>query len=265
MTSSPTPTRMPALFLGHGNPMNALDDNDWTRAWSGLGASMPRPTAVLAVSAHWYVRGSRVTGGTTPPTVHDFGGFPDELFRMQYPAPGSPDLAARVVDLLAPTEVRVDDSWGIDHGTWSLLVHVFPEADVPVVQLSIDTTLTPAAFASLTTALRPLRDEGVLVLGSGNVVHNLRRYDWSGTAHGAAHEWAARFDAQVRELALGGDLDALAAYPALGNDAMASVPTPEHYLPLLAVLALRDADEAVTFPVSGFDGGAISMLGVQVG
>ena len=260
-----TSTRMPAVFLGHGNPLNALDDNAWTRAWAAVAAAAPRPRAVLAVSAHWYVPGTRVTAQPRPRTIHDFGGFPDELFAVQYPAPGDPELAAEVAGLLPSVPVVQDTSWGLDHGTWSLLVHLYPEADVPVVQLSLDTALSPAGLTSLAAGLRPLRDEGVLVLGSGNVVHNLRAYDWSGTAQGRAHDWAERFDAQVRERALAGDLSGLVDYPAMGRDAMLSVPTPEHYLPLLAVLAVRHEDEPVSLPVTGFDGGAISMLGIQVG
>ena len=256
---------MPAVFLGHGNPLNALDDNTWTRAWAAVAAATPRPRAVLAVSAHWYVPGTRVTAAARPRTIHDFGGFPDELFAVQYPAPGDPELAARVAGLLAPATVAQDTSWGLDHGTWSLLVHLYPEADIPVVQLSIDTALSPAGFTALAAGLQPLRDEGVLVLGSGNVVHNLRAYDWSGTAQGRAHDWTERFDTEVRERALRGDLPGLVDYPAMGRDALLSVPTPEHYLPLLAVLALRHEDEPVSFPVAGFDGGSISMLGVQVG
>jgi 4,5-DOPA dioxygenase extradiol len=259
-----TSSRLPAVFLGHGNPMNALDDNPWTQAWRALAAGIPRPRAVVAVSAHWYVPGTRVTANERPETIHDFGGFPPELFAMQYPAPGDPALAAEVAGLLGPT-ARTDTTWGLDHGAWSLLVHLYPDADVPVVQVSLDVALPAVKHLELARALSPLRDEGVLVLGSGNIVHNLRAYDWSGTSHGKAHDWAARFDAQVRGLAAAGDLPALADYTSLGRDALLSVPTPEHYLPLLWILAMQRQDEAVGFPVAGFDGGSIGMTGVQVG
>ncbi len=265
MTSSSSSSRLPALFLGHGNPMNALDQNPWTQAWRALAADLRRPRAVLVVSAHWYVAGTRVTADERPETIHDFGGFPAELFAVQYPAPGSPALAAKVAEALSPATVLQDTSWGLDHGAWSLLVHMYPDASVPVVQVSLDVALPASAHVELARRLRPLRDDGVLVLGSGNVVHNLRTYDWSGTSPGVSFEWAARFDAQVRELATAGDLAALADYPSLGRDALLSVPTPEHYLPLLWVLAMRHDDEAVTFPVEGFDGGSIAMTGVQVG
>jgi 4,5-DOPA dioxygenase extradiol len=255
---------MPALFIGHGNPMNALQKNAWTTAWGALGDSLPRPRSILAISAHWYVRGTRVTAEEWPKTIHDFGGFPPELYRVDYPAPGSPALAGRLQELLAPTEVVAATDWGLDHGTWSVLVHLFPRGDVPVVQLSIDRTQPPAFHQALGARLRTLRDEGVLVLGSGNLVHNLEAYAWG--AHSAApYDWAVRFEQQVRELVVKRQHDRLLEYAKLGPDALLSVPTPEHYLPLLYVLGSQREGEPVSFPVSGVDGGSISMLAIAIG
>lgn len=256
--------RMPAIFFGHGNPMNALSDNAYTRAWASIGNSMPRPEAVLAVSAHWYLPATMVTASRAPRTIHDFGGFPRELYQVEYPAPGSPELAERVQDLLAPVSVRLDESWGLDHGTWSVLKHVFPYADVPVVQLSIDETEPPQVHYEIGKRLAPLRDEGVLIIGSGNIVHNLHTYAWG--RHGVEpFDWAVRFEQQAREFLLKGDDAPLIDYERLGRDAMLSIPTPEHYLPLLYVIAVRGEGEQVSFPVEGVDGGSVSMLAAQIG
>jgi 4,5-DOPA dioxygenase extradiol len=255
---------MPALFLGHGNPMNAIETNAYTEAWRALGRSLPRPRAVLAVSAHWYVPGARVTAVGAPRTIHDFGGFPRELYEVRYPAPGDRALAARVVELLAPTPVQRDEEWGLDHGTWSVLRHVYPEADVPVVQLAIDDTQTAAYHHEVGRRLQPLRDEGVLVVGSGNVVHNLHAYGW-GRPSMEPFDWALRFETQARDLLARGEHAPLVAYEGLGRDAHLSAPTPDHFLPLLYVMGLRRPDDAVSFPVTGWDGGSISMLSVQLG
>jgi 4,5-DOPA dioxygenase extradiol len=256
--------RLPAVFVGHGSPMNALHENEWTRAWAALGERLPRPRAVLAVSAHWYVPGTAVTATATPRTIHDFGGFPRELYAARYPAAGDPALAVRVQRLLEPLTVRSDRSWGLDHGTWSVLRHVYPDAGVPVVQLSIDETREAAFHYQLGERLRPLRDEGVLLLGSGDVVHNLHTYAWGGHPTGA-YDWAARFETRVRELLLARADAQLVDYPSLGPDALLSVPTPEHYLPLLYVLGASEPHEPVAFPVEGIDGGSVSMLAVQCG
>ena len=255
---------MPAVFLGHGNPMNALARNEYTRGWTALGIDVPRPRAVLCVSAHWYLPGTAVTAMEAPRTIHDFGGFPRELFEFKYPAPGSPELAARVRELLAPLPVQADQRWGLDHGAWSVLCHVFPDASVPVVQLSIDET-QPAEFHYETgRRLAPLRDEGVLILGSGNVVHNLHAYAWGRHAV-EPYDWAVRFEGRARELLLAGDHAPLVNYETLGRDALLSAPTPDHYLPLLYVVGAQRGGDAVTFPVEGFDGGSISMLSVRIG
>jgi 4,5-DOPA dioxygenase extradiol len=258
-------TVMPAIFFGHGNPMNALLHNAYTEGWASIGKSIPRPKAVLCVSAHWYFPATAVTAMTAPRTIHDFGGFPRELYQVQYPAPGSPALAQRVRELLAPLPVGLDDeNWGLDHGTWSVLRHVFPEADVPVVQLSIDETRAPEFHYELAKRLAPLRDEGVLVAGSGNIVHNLHTYAW-GRHEVEPFDWAVRFERLARELLMSGNDGPLVDYESLGRDALLSAPTPDHYLPLLYVIGLRRADDQVSFPVEGFDGGSISMLTAQMG
>jgi len=263
-TTGAAKERMPALFIGHGNPMNALERNEYTDAWRRIGADLPRPRAILSVSAHWYAPGARVTAGEQPRTIHDFGGFPRQLYEVQYPAPGSPELVRRVSDLLAPTPVALDDRWGLDHGTWSVLVHMYPRADVPVVQLGIDETLTPEQHWDLAVRLRPLREEGVLIFGSGDVVHNLHTYAW-GRHPVEPYEWALRFEQVIRTAIEEDDLETVVGYEELGPDAALAVPTPDHFLPLVYVLAQGRREEPVTYPVEGFDGGSVSMLGVRIG
>ncbi len=256
--------RIPAVFLGHGNPMQALASNDYTRAWRRLGEKMPRPRAILAISAHWYGSKTAVTAVATPRTLHDFGGFPQELYQVQYPAPGDPVLAHEIQRLLAPLAVSLDESWGLDHGTWSVLRHVYPDADVPVVQLSIDATKAADYHFGIGRALAPLRDEGVLILGSGNLIHNLRMYAWNKPSQ-EPYDWAARFDNKVQELMRAGDNAPLIQYETLGPDAALAIPTPDHYLPLLYVLGTRQPGDLVRFPVSGIEGGSLSMLAVELG
>ena len=255
---------MPVIFFGHGNPINALSKNAYTDGWVSIGKSIPRPKAVLAISAHWYIPACAVTVTSTPQTIHDFGGFPQELYRVEYPAPGSPELARRVKDLLAPViAVELDESWGLDHGTWSVLRHVFPSADIPIVQLSIDARQPPQFHYEIGKGLALLREEGILVIGSGNIVHNLNTYAW-GTQGVHPFDWAVRFEKHARELMLKDDDTKLIAYERLGRDATLSVPTPDHYLPLLYVIALRREGEKISFPVEGVDGGSVSMLAVQI-
>jgi len=255
---------MPAIFFGHGNPLNAIQENQYTAGWARIGKTIPRPKAVLCVSAHWYLPGTAVTATGAPRTIHDFGGFPRELYEVQYAAPGSTELAARVQELLAPVNVELDHRWGLDHGAWSVLRHVFPDAGVPVVQLSIDETREPQFHYELGKALSPLRDEGVLVCGSGNLVHNLHTYAW-GKHEVEPFDWAVRFETLARELLLKNNDQPLVNYEALGRDALLSAPTPDHYLPLVYVLGLRRPGDTASFPVEGFDGGSISMLTVQFG
>ena len=256
--------RMPAIFFGHGNPMNALAHNAWTEGWAAIGKDIPRPQAVLVVSAHWYLPATLVTAMPTPRTIHDFGGFPRKLFEVSYPAPGNPALADRVQALLAPLSVNLDKRWGLDHGTWSVLVHVFPEADVPVIQLSIDETQPAEFHYELAKGLTGLRDERVLIVGSGNLVHNLHAYSW-GRRQIKPFDWAVRFETRARELLLAAYHEPLIAYDTLGRDAALSIPTPDHYLPLLYVLAQQRDGDKVSFPVEGFDGGSVSMLSVKIG
>ncbi|PYX24778.1 MAG: 4,5-DOPA dioxygenase extradiol [Acidobacteria bacterium] len=255
---------MPALFFGHGNPMNALLRNGYTERWTAIGTNLPRPKAILCVSAHWYVPGAAVTVNTAPRTIHDFGGFPRELYEVQYPAPGDPDLARRVQKLLAPLAVELDERWGLDHGTWSVLCHVYPKADIPIVQLSIDETKPASFHYEIGQRLAPLREEGILIVGSGNLVHNLHTYAWGRHAVDP-FEWAVRFEQEARGLLLSGDHKPLIHYDRLGRDATLSVPTPDHYLPLLYVIGSGASKEPLTFPVEGVDGGSISMLTVQLG
>ncbi|MBS1246580.1 MAG: Extradiol ring-cleavage dioxygenase class protein subunit [Proteobacteria bacterium] len=278
MTST---VRIPAVFFGHGSPMNALEQNRYTEAWRRIGATIPTPKAILCVSAHWMTRGAAVTAMDKPRTIHDFGGFPQELFEVQYPAPGSPALAARVQELLAPVEVQQDQSWGLDHGTWSVLTHVYPDANVPIVQLSLDASQPPRYHYDLGARLAPLRDEGVLIVGSGNVVHNLGRMQWTEDAR--PYDWATRFNETVRAHLAAREHPPLTDYASLGetanatslsrgprldpigDDARLSVPTPEHYLPLLYILAQQGQDEALSLPVDGIEYGSIGMLTVAVG
>jgi 4,5-DOPA dioxygenase extradiol len=254
----------PAIFFGHGNPMNAVLQNGYTEAWAAMGREMPRPKAILCISAHWFVPETGVTVATAPRTIHDFGGFPRELYQVNYPAPGDPDLARQVQELLFPLPVTLDENWGLDHGTWSVLCHVYPQAGIPVVQLSIDETQPPGYHYEIGQRLAPLREEGVLIVGSGNLVHNLHAYAW-GRHILEPFDWAVKFEQQAREMILAGEHTPLINYERLGREARLSIPTPDHYLPLLYVIASRQAGEAVSFPVEGVDGGSISMLTVKIG
>lgn len=251
---------MPAIFIGHGNPMNALDNTDYSRAWAALGRSLPRPRAILSISAHHYVPFTLVTPHQKPPTLHDFQGFPGELYDIRYPAPGSPELARQIRKLLAPLSVGDDADWGLDHGTWSVLVHLFPDADIPVVQLSINESEPHRFHYELGKRLAPLRNEDVLIMGSGNVVHNLALWHPGDTT---PFDWAVRFENRVRTRLEAGDHDSLIDYG--GQAAGLAVPRPDHYLPLLYILGLRRQTDALSYPVTGMDGGSVSMLAVRLG
>jgi len=261
---SSNPALMPAVFFGHGNPLNAIQKTIYSEAWANLGRAIPTPKAILCVSAHWYLAGTRITAMPQPRTIHDFGGFPAELYEVNYPAPGDPVLAAFVAELLQPTKVQLDTEWGLDHGTWSVLCHAFPEANIPVVQLSIDETKPAEFHYNLAQRLMPLREQGVLIVGSGNIVHNLHSYAW-GRHAAQAFDWATSFETKVKDHLGTRAHEPLVKYETLGREALLAVPTPEHYLPLLYIIALRQADDELTFPVEGMDGGSISMLSVKVG
>ena len=255
---------MPAIFFGHGNPMNAITKNAYSDAFASVGRSIPRPRAVLSISAHWYIPACAVTADPAPRTIHDFGGFPEALYQVEYRAPGSLELVRRATELLSPVHIEPDKNWGLDHGTWSVLIHVFPNADIPVVQLSIHSRQPPDFHYETGKRLAPLREEGILIIGSGNIVHNLSAYAWENPEI-QPFDWAMRFEKKIRDLLLEGDDSRIIAYDGLGPEARLSAPTPEHFLPLLYVLGMQKKNDPITFPVQGVDGGAISMLAVQIG
>lgn len=256
--------RLPAVFFGHGSPTNALEDNDCTRAWFAIAGRIGKPKAILSISAHWYVRDTRVTAMTQPATIHDFGrSLPAPLFDLQYPAPGSPELANRVRELVTDTEIALDNDWGLDHGTWSVLLKAYPAADVPVVQLSIDANRPGAWHYALGKALRPLRDEGVLIMGSGNVVHNLGVMQWSDTAE--PYDWATRFNDYVIGAIENDEPEKLFEPGSLGRDANLSVPSMDHYLPLLYVLGARHPDDKLHVEPSHIVFKSLSMLSFTLG
>lgn len=265
MTPANTNERMPVLFIGHGSPMNAIEDNAWSRGFDTLGKDLPTPAAILAVSAHWYGTGTMLTSNEHPETIHDFGGFPRALFEVQYPARGSSDLAGRVVDLLASRKARLSDEWGLDHGTWSVLKHMRPDADVPVVQLSIDRRISPADHLAVGRALAPLRDQGVLIMASGNVTHNLGHAMRSmQTGDTSRPLWAARFDREIETALEQHDFDQLTRSISTDNGRL-SHPSPDHYLPLLYAAGAANDNDVVSFPVNGWDLGSLSMRSVQFG
>jgi len=252
---------MPVIFFGHGNPMNAIEQNAYTEAWSKIGKTIPKPKAIVCISAHWYLPGTLVTAMERPRTIHDFGGFPRPLYEVQYRAPGDPSLARRLQTMVG---ADLDEAWGFDHGTWSVLCHVCPDADVPIVQLSIDETQPSDYHFELGRRLAPLRDDGILVCGSGNLVHNLHAYAW-GRHPVEPFDWALRFEAKARALITAGDFAPLVDYESLGRDATLSAPTPDNYLPLLYVLGAARPTDPVSFPIEGIDGGSVSMLSIYLG
>ncbi|MDX9894222.1 4,5-DOPA dioxygenase extradiol [Desulfofustis limnaeus] len=257
-----TATRMPALFLGHGNPMNAIDPNRFHRGWQELGQRLPKPRALVCISAHWQTRGTAVTAAFHPETIHDFYGFPDELYRVRYPAPGDPQLAGEIARLLAAqATVRLDPTRGFDHGAWSVLSVMYPTPDIPLLQISLDTELSPAAHYRLGAALAPLRDRGILLVGSGNMVHHLGLFNFNNpTPYG----WAQAFDQKLQRLIRERDHQSLIDYRGLGDDAHLAIPTDEHYLPLLYTLAVQGQDEPAHF-INAEVVSSVAMTSVLIG
>ncbi|MDD4921639.1 MAG: 4,5-DOPA dioxygenase extradiol [Bacteroidales bacterium] len=255
--------QMPLLFLGHGSPMNAIEENDFVTGFRNMGKSIPKPKAILCVSAHWETRGTAVTAMEKPLTIHDFGGFPKALFDVQYPAPGSPELAAEVKSLVSKTEIDLDRQWGLDHGAWSVIRHLYPNADIPVIQMSLDHDKTPEYHYELAKELSSLRNKGVLIIGSGNMVHNLRLVDWKNPDNG--YDWAETASDLLKKLITGGDHQALIHYHLLGKEIQWSVPTPEHYLPMLYILGLKQEEEPMTFFNDKVVLGSMSMTSFKVG
>ncbi len=253
--------RMPVLFVGHGSPMNAIEDNEFSRAWSAAGKALPSPKAILCISAHWESEGTQVTAMEKPKTIYDFYGFPPELYAARYPAAGSPELAMRIRDLVQPAVIGLDQAWGLDHGAWSVLTRLFPKADVPVVQLSLDVNKSPQQHYDLGQNLEPLRDEGVLILGSGNIVHNLRMLSWNDVTF----DWAADFDATVRQWILAHDHESIIQYHKQGQNAALAINSAEHYKPLFYALGAGGPEEPIRFFAEKITLGSISMRSFQIG
>jgi 4,5-DOPA dioxygenase extradiol len=262
-TSLESSVKMPVLFLGHGSPMNAIQETEFSRGWRDIGKSLPRPTAILCVSAHWETKGTWVTAMDKPKTIHDFGGFPQELFDVQYPAPGSPAIAMQTKATITTTEVGLDQQWGLDHGCWSVVKHLYPNADVPVLQLSLDYTKGPQYHYELAKELNLLRHKGILIIGSGNMVHNLGMVDWQHQDTG--YDWAIEANEGFKTMINKGDVKSLINYSGQGKAFQLSIPTPEHYLPLLYTLGLKDEEDRLSFFNDRTIMGSISMTSVRIG
>lgn len=253
---------MPLLFVGHGNPMNAIEENEFSRGWQMIGKALPQPQAILCVSAHWETPGTFVTAMEKPQTIHDFYGFPQKLYAVQYPAPGNPALAQQTKEIVKKAAVELDKNWGLDHGCWSVVKRLYPHADVPVLQLSLDHFKTPQWHYELAKDLAVLRKKGVLIIGSGNMVHNLRMVNWQ--SPDSQYDWAEESNAKFKEFILNGNHQELINYPALGRAARLSIPTPEHYLPMLYVLGLKEDNEEVKFFNDKTVMGSISMTSFKI-
>lgn len=257
---------MPVLFIGHGSPMNGIEDNEFSLRWKSMGEEIPQPKAVLVVSAHWLTKGTHITAMPNPKTIHDFGGFPQALFDVQYPAPGSPELAKETKQLIQSTPVGLDHDWGLDHGTWTVVRHMYPKANIPVLQLSIDYHKPPHYHYDLARELSVLRNKGVLIIGSGNMVHNLRMIDWSKVAEPEfGYDWAIELNEKFKEKIIQFDHASLIDYTKLGASAHYAIPTPDHYYPLLYVLGLREKDEQAYFFNDKAVMGSLTMTSVKLG
>lgn len=257
---------MPVLFIGHGSPMNGIEDNEFSARWKNMAKEIPTPAAVLVVSAHWFSKGTRITAMDFPKTIHDFGGFPQALFDVQYPAPGNPALAMETASLIQSAHVELDHDWGLDHGTWTVVRHMYPEANIPVLQLSIDYTKPPQYHYDLAKELYGLRKKGVLIIGSGNMVHNLRMVSWQNINNpGFGFDWALKMNDTFKQLISDGDYKPLINYERLGAEARLAIPTPEHYLPLLYTLGLKGSKDNVSFFNDKAVAGSLTMTSVKIG
>lgn len=257
---------LPALFIGHGSPMNGIEDNDFSRTWHTMGQQIPQPSAVLVISAHWLTRGTHITAMENPKTIQDFGGFPQELFEVQYPAPGSPVLAETTVDLVQSATVELDHDWGLDHGTWTVVRHMYPDANIPVLQLSIDYAKPPQYHYDLAKEIAALRKKGVLIIGSGNMVHNLRMVAWDKLREpGYGYDWAVEMNEVFKQKIADGDHYSLINYQNLNRAATLAVPTPDHYYPLLYTLALQQKNDDISFFNDRLVGGSLNMTSVKIG
>ncbi len=258
--------RMPVLFLGHGSPMNGIEDNEFVRAFKKQGQQLEKPNAIIVVSAHWETNGTFVTAMQNPRTIHDFGGFPKELYEVQYPAPGHPKLAKEISEFINPAgTVHLDDKWGLDHGAWTVVKHLFPKADVPVIQLSLDYKMTPQQHYELAQQLKSLREKGVLIVGSGNMVHNLRKVDFSKINENFGYDWAIEADSKMKKWILEGNHQNLIDFKKQGEAFNLAIPTPEHYLPLLYTLGLKDEKDNTTIFNDNPLGGSLTMTSVKFG
>ena len=258
-------TKMPVLFLGHGSPMNAIEENEFVAGFRNIAKSIPKPNAILCVSAHWETKGTFVTAMQNPPTIHDFGGFPKELFAVQYPAPGSPDLAKQTKSLITKTEVGLDEKWGLDHGAWSVIKHLYPNADIPVIQMSIDYSQTPQYHYELAQQIKSLREKGVLVIGSGNIVHNLGKVEWRRLNETFGYDWAIEANEKMKKFILSGEHKQLINFRSQGKAFDLAIPTPEHYLPLLYSLALKEEKDEVSLFNDKAVAGSLTMTSVKIG
>jgi 4,5-DOPA dioxygenase extradiol len=257
--------KMPVLFIGHGSPMNAIEENEFTEGWRNIGKTITRPAAVLCISAHWETRGTFVTAMEKPKTIHDFGGFPEELYEVQYPAPGSPDLAREIIKIITNTEVVPDDKWGLDHGCWSVVKHLYPDAGVPVLQMSMDYYLSARQHYDLAKELQVLRSKEILIIGSGNMVHNLGMVAWNKLNDNYGYDWAIEASEKMKKYILHREHEQLINYETQGRSFDLAIPTPEHYLPLLYALALQEKDDKITIFNDKPVGGSLTMTSIKIG
>lgn len=257
--------KMPVLFLGHGSPMNAIEENEFVDGWRNIGVTLPKPATVLCISAHWETRGTYVTAMEQPKTIHDFGGFPDELYAVQYPAPGSPVLAKEIKSLVTTTQVGLDDKWGLDHGCWSVVKHLYPDAGIPVIQMSMDYNMSAQQHYDLAKELGILRNKGILIIGSGNMVHNLGMVAWNKLNDTYGYDWAIEAGEKMKNFILNGDHKQLINYKSQGRSFDLAIPSPDHYVPLLYALALQEKDDIVTIFNDKPVGGSLSMTSVKIG